>query len=145
MPMHSGRTLAFLGDAVWSLVVREYFVEHGHEKGKDLQKLTTSYVSAKAQASAYDYLHACNYFTSDEEEMFKRGRNANAGSVPHNTPVTTYRKSTGFEAMIGYLYLEHKQDRIIGIWDKVRTWKEENNGTIDIREERCETNSNESF
>ena len=55
MQMHTGRTLAFLGDAVWSLKVREYFVDKGYEKGKDLQKLSTDFVSAKAQASFYDY------------------------------------------------------------------------------------------
>ena len=125
MQMHTGRTLAFLGDAVWSLKVREYFVDKGYEKGKDLQKLSTDFVSAKAQASFYDYLHNEGLLTEEEEEHFKRGRNANAGTVPHNTPVQIYRKSTGFEAILGYLYLEKKQDRIDFIWDKVKTLKEE--------------------
>ena len=125
MQMHTGRTLAFLGDAVWSLKVRECFVDKGYEKGKDLQKLSTDFVSAKAQASFYDYLHNEGLLTEEEEEYFKRGRNANAGTVPHNTPVQIYRKSTGFEAILGYLYLEKKQDRIDFIWDKVKTLKEE--------------------
>lgn len=125
MQMHTGRTLAFLGDAVWSLKVREYFVDKGYEKGKDLQKLSTDFVSAKAQASFYDYLHNEGLLTEEEEEYFKRGRNANAGTVPHSTPVQIYRKSTGFEAILGYLYLEKKQDRIDFIWDKVKTLKEE--------------------
>ena len=125
MQMHTGRTLAFLGDAVWSLKVREYFVDKGYEKGKDLQKLSTDFVSAKAQACFYDYLHNEGLLTEKEEEYFKRGRNANAGTVPHNTPVQIYRKSTGFEAILGYLYLEKKQDRIDFIWDKVKTLKEE--------------------
>lgn len=125
MQMHTGRTLAFLGDAVWSLKVREYFVDKGYEKGKDLQKLSTDFVSAKAQAFFYDYLHNEGLLTEEEEEYFKRGRNANAGTVPHNTPVQIYRKSTGFEAILGYLFLEKKQDRIDFIWDKVKTLKEE--------------------
>ena len=125
MQMHTGRTLAFLGDAVWSLKVREYFVDKGYEKGKDLQKLSTDFVSAKAQASFYDYLHNEGLLTEEEEEYFKRGRNANAGTVPHNTPGQIYRKSTGFVAILGYLYLEKKQDRIDFIWDKVKTLKEE--------------------
>lgn len=125
MLMHTGRTLAFLGDAVWSLKIREYIVGKGFEKGKDLQKLSTTYVSAKAQASFYDYLHENNLLTEEEEAIYKRGRNANAGSVPHNTPVPIYRKSTGFEAILGYLYLEHKDDRIDTIWEQVKTYKED--------------------
>ena len=121
----SGRTLAFLGDAVWSLMVRTYLIECGFGKGKDLQKLSVGYVSAKAQASFYDALHEEGILNKEEEDWFKRGRNANAGTVPHNTPVGIYRKSTGFEAMIGTLYLEQKGDRIGMIWDKVRTLKED--------------------
>ena len=74
MQMHTGRTLAFLGDAVWSLKVREYFVDKGYEKGKDLQKLSTDFVSAKAQAFFYDYLHNEGLLTEEEEKYFKRGR-----------------------------------------------------------------------
>lgn len=117
----NGRTLAFLGDAVWSLAVRNYLVEEGQGKGKALQQLSISYVSAKAQAKFYHALHEENFFTDEEEATFKRGRNGNTGSVPHSTDVMTYRTSTGFEAILGTLYLENKQERIRQIWDKVRT------------------------
>ena len=117
----SGRTLAYLGDAVWSLLVRKTLIDQGEGIGKDLQKKTIHYVSAKAQASFYDALHEKQFFTEQEEEYFKRGRNANAGTVPKNTPVSTYRKSTGFEAIIGALELEQKQDRIEQIWEHIRT------------------------
>lgn len=121
----TGRTLAFLGDAVWSLLVREYLIEKGYGRGDDLQKHTVYFVSAKAQANFYDALHAESFFTEKEEEIYKRGRNANAGSVPRNTAVVAYRKSTGFEAIIGALQMEHNLERIQEIWDKVKTLREE--------------------
>lgn len=119
----SGRTLAFLGDAVWSLLVRSALIEDGEGKGKTLQKKSISYVSAKAQSAFYEALHEENFFTEAEEDNYHRGRNADAGSVPKNTDVQTYRMSTGFEALLGALYLEGKQERIQEIWDKVRTLK----------------------
>ena len=117
----SGRTLAFLGDAVWSLAVRNYLVEEGKNKGTQLQKLSISYVNAKAQAAFYEALHEEGFFTAEEEETYHRGRNGNAGTVPHNTDVGTYRMSTGFEAILGALYLEKKEERIREIWTKVRS------------------------
>ena len=119
----SGRTLAFLGDAVWSLKVREWLVEERKGGGNRLQKESTRYVSAKAQADFYGQLHEEGFFTEEEEETFRRGRNGNAGTVPHNTDVGTYRISTGFEAILGALYLENNESRIGEIWDKVRTLK----------------------
>ncbi len=115
----SGRTLAFLGDAVWSLLVREYLVVNGEGKGKKLQKDSIAYVSAKAQASFYTALHNQQFFTEEEEEVFHRGRNANDGATPKNTDVQTYRISTGFEAILGALHLEGKQDRIHDIFNEV--------------------------
>ena len=117
----SGRTLAFLGDAVWSLAVRNYLVEEGKNRGDQLQKLSIRYVSAKAQASFYQQLHDEGFFTEAEEATYRRGRNGNAGSVPHNTDVGTYRMSTGFEAVLGALYLEKNEERIKEIWQKVRS------------------------
>ena len=119
----SGRTLALLGDAVWSLLVRSALIEDGEGKGKTLQKKSISYVSAKAQSAFYDKLHEENFFTEAEEDIYHRGRNSDAGAVPKNTDAQTYRMSTGFEAVLGALYLEGKQERIQEIWDKVRTLK----------------------
>ena len=115
----SGRTLAFLGDAAWSLIVREYLVESGDSRGKDLQKHSTEFVSAKAQAEFYAELHEEGFFTDEEEDLYRRGRNASAGSVPNHTNVQTYRMSTGFEALIGGLQLEKKQDRIREIFTRI--------------------------
>ena len=119
----SGRTLAFLGDAVWSLLIRTYLVENGHGRGDDLQKQSVAYVSAKAQAGFYDMLHGEHFLNEEEENWFRHGRNSSIGSVPKNTATAVYRKSTGFEAMIGALELEEKRDRIEEIWDRIRTLK----------------------
>lgn len=119
----SGRTLAFLGDAVWSLLVRNSLIESGEVKGKNLQKKSITYVSAKAQSAFYQALHEEGFFTEKEEDIYHRGRNSDAGQVPKNTDAQTYRMSTGFEAILGALYLEKQQERIETIWDKVRTLK----------------------
>ncbi|NCB32346.1 MAG: Mini-ribonuclease 3 [Erysipelotrichia bacterium] len=117
----SGRALAFLGDAVWSLLVREDLIRQGYSNGKVLQKKSVEQVNAKAQARAYDALHQEGFFTEEEEQIFKRGRNDSAGTVPRSTPAPIYRKSTGFEAIIGALQLMENSERIQTIWDKVRT------------------------
>ena len=119
----SGRTLAFLGDAVWSLYVRYDLIESGQGKGTELQKKRISYVSAKAQAALYDRLHEEGFFTEEEEDTYHRGRNGNAGTVPNNTDPQTYRMSTGFEAILGMLYMEGKEDRIREIFQKAKEMK----------------------
>lgn len=116
----SGRTLAFLGDAVWSLAVRKYLLEKGEGKGKELQKQSISYVSAKSQAHFYQVMHEQNFLSEEEEAIFRRGRNGNSGAVPKNTDVLTYRASTGFEAILGALELEGKQDRIRQLFEKAQ-------------------------
>lgn len=121
----SGRTLAFLGDAVWSLVVREYLIKKGEGKGKMLQKESISFVSAKAQASFYESLHQSNFFSEEEEEIFHRGRNSNTGAVPKNTDVQVYRMSTGFEALIGALHLRSQDERIQEIFKEALKLKGE--------------------
>lgn len=115
----SGRTLAFVGDAVWSLLVRRELVKSGQGKGKKLQDLAVHFVSAKAQASFYDLLHEEGFFEEEEEEWYHRGRNSSTGTVPKNTPVQIYRKSSGFEAIIGGLELRENWARIEQIWHKV--------------------------
>lgn len=119
----SGSTLAYLGDAVWSLLIREYLIEKGYQKPKDLQERSVRFVSAKAQAKFYYFLEE-DFFTEEEKEIFKRGRNFKGDSVPKNTDVSTYRVSTGFEAVIGYWHILAKKDRLMTAWEKIRTLME---------------------
>lgn len=121
----SGSTLAYLGDAVYSLLVREYLIEKGYGKAKDLQRESVRYVSAKAQAQVYHKLENEGFFTEDELEIYRRGRNFKSHSIPKNTDVQTYRSSTGIEAVIGYWHLEQNETRLRQFWDKVRTLMEE--------------------
>lgn len=121
----SGRTLAFLGDAVWSLAVRRYLLEKGEGKGKTLQKESIRYVSAKAQAAFYEKMHEEGFLSEEEEAVFRRGRNANNGAVPKNTDVIIYRMSTGFEAVLGALELMDREDRIHEIFLKAQSIVEE--------------------
>ncbi len=120
----SGSTLAYLGDAVWSLKVREYLIEKGYARAKDLQTKSVKFVSAKSQAIFYYKLEEENFFTEQELDIFKRGRNFKSDSVPKNTDVATYRVSTGFEAVLGYWFMEKMMDRIDLCWDKVKTMVE---------------------
>lgn len=118
---YSGRTLAFLGDAVWSLEVRNSLLRQGQGQGKVLQQKSIQYVSAKAQAKFYTVLHEESFFSEQEEAWYRLGRNGHSGSVPKNTDVQTYRMSTGFEAILGALFLFGNETRIRQIWDKVGT------------------------
>lgn len=113
-------SLAYIGDAHMSLYVREYLLSLGYQKPKDLQVKSTHYVSAKAQAYYVSKLMGNAFFTDQELEIIKRGRNASTVTKAKNADVMTYRLSTGFEALWGYLYLTHEIDRINEIWEVVK-------------------------
>lgn len=114
---HSGNVLAFIGDAVLSLQVREHLVALGLSKTKQLQETSTQYVSARAQAGFVDYLLSENVLTDTEMLIFKRGRNAKSASMAKNAEVKDYRMSTGLEALWGYLYLNHEHERLNSLWE----------------------------
>ncbi len=118
----TGSTLAYLGDAVWSLLVREYLIEQGLTKAKDLQVNSINYVSAKSQVRIFRHFEELNYFDEKDLEIYKRGRNFKSDSIPKNTDVKTYRASTGFEALIGYWYIEKKETKLTVFWEDVKTW-----------------------
>ena len=116
--------LAFIGDAVMSLKMREYVLSLGYAKPNDFQRLTVKFVSAKAQAEFMTTLTEQGFFTEEELAVFKRGRNAKSLTVPKNTDVLTYKVSTGFEALIGYLYLSEQLDRVEEIFDRIKEMRE---------------------
>lgn len=112
--------LAFLGDAVYELILREYAVEHYKGNVDSLNKKKTEYSKAKTQARMVDILlgkaegSEC-ILTEEEQTVLRRGRNAKSVSLPKSCTPSEYRKATGFEALIGYLYLMDQKERITEI------------------------------
>ena len=104
------KTLAYIGDVVYELYIREHVISNSREQVNKLHKKTIKYVSAKAQARIVECLS--DEFTEQEKDIIRRGRNAEANTVPKNTDVITYKIATGFEALIGYLHLLKDQERL---------------------------------
>lgn len=103
-------TLAFVGDAVYSLFVREREVLKADGKLALMQKRTSATVSARGQSELLLKLE--DKFTETEADVFRRGRNAKKSTRSKNASVADYNRSTGFEAVLGYLYLSGQYDRI---------------------------------
>lgn len=103
------QVLALLGDAVYSLYIREELIKKGISDSNKLQKLLTEYVSAKGEVKTLNYLLDNNLLTKEEQEIVKRGRNYKNNNHPKNTDIITYKLSTGFEALLGELYLNNKE------------------------------------
>jgi len=114
----NGVALAYMGDASYEVIVRRHLIAEGLAKPNHLQKKATHYVSAKAQAALISLMEQDGILSDDEWSMFKRGRNAKSYTHAKNTDVVTYRISTGFEALMGYLALSGRQDRVdeLGQW-----------------------------
>ena len=105
-------TMAYLGDAIYELRIREYLINKGIVYVDDLQKKEVDYVSAKDQAKVLDNLINNNILTTKELDIVKRGRNYKRNYHPKNTDIITYKMSTGLEALIGYLYINNNIDRL---------------------------------
>lgn len=121
----NGLSLAYLGDAVFELYIREYLLNSGYQKVKVLNKKCVEYTSGKSQSIFLFYLIDDKILSDDEIAIYKRGRNSHIGSVRKNIDIETYLAATGFEALIGYLYLTNK-DRLNFIINLIIKWKEEN-------------------
>lgn len=114
--MLSPLQLAYIGDAVYGLLVRTYLLQKKLPVNK-LHKSTTEYVKAKAQANI---VHALEEDLSEEEQMIvKKGRNAKSNTIPKNANMIDYKYATGFEALIGYLYLQRRDARITEIFEMI--------------------------
>lgn len=112
----SGNVLAFIGDAVLTLQVREYLVQCGITNLGKLQTLSTRFVSANAQAEYMMALLEAGDLSDEELAIYKRGRNAKSHSVAKNADVVAYRVATGFEALWGYLHLTKNEQRLSELW-----------------------------
>ncbi len=108
-----GLTLAYVGDCVFEIVVRSTLVEQGLNHVSDLNKIATGIVSAKAQAAFMKTIEET--LEPDEKDAYRRGKNANSTSIPKSATRVEYHTATGFEALMGYLFLEGKTDRILEI------------------------------
>lgn len=100
--------LAYLGDAVYELMVREYLINKGISKVKNLQEESLNYVSATSQRRILEDLENKNILTPNEKDIILRGRNASS-HPSKSTDIVTYHKATGFECLIGYLYLNDQK------------------------------------
>lgn len=104
--------LAYMGDAVYEVYVRQHLIETGGVKPHLLHRAAVEFVSAKSQARVLFYWQEESTLTPEEEAVVRRGRNAKSGTVPKNTDIQTYRYSTAFEALLGYLYLSGEAGRL---------------------------------
>ncbi len=110
--------LAYMGDAVYEVHVRQHLLEIGQVKPHKLHLEATRFVSAKAQCETVHILMNKDRLTAEEVVILKRGRNAKSGTVPKNTSVTTYKYATGFEALLGHLYLSGQETRLMEIMNQ---------------------------
>lgn len=117
----SSLVLAFMGDAVIETYVRDAVISGGKAKIHALHEQTVGYVSARAQSAFLHELIDQDFLTDSELDIVRHGRNAKSHSVPRNTDVQTYNFSTGFEALMGYLHFQNKQERIDAIMSKMFT------------------------
>ncbi|HER3997603.1 TPA: Mini-ribonuclease 3 [Streptococcus pyogenes] len=108
----NGIALAFEGDAVYSYYVRRHLIFQGKTKPSQLHRLATRYVSAKAQANLIQAMLEAQLLTEKEEDIYKRGRNTNSRTKAKNADIITYRMSTGFEAIMGYLDMMGQKERL---------------------------------
>jgi len=108
--MKNTLAIAYLGDAVYELFIREHLINSGIKDVNDLQKMSLDFVSAKSQRLHLERLLNDNFLTEEEIDLVKHGRNIK-GRKNKNSDIITYRLSTGLEYLCGYLYLNNKKNR----------------------------------
>ena len=108
----NGIALAFEGDAVYSMYIRRHLIFQGLTKPNQLHREATKFVSAKAQANLISLMLEEGILTEKEEDIYKRGRNANSHTKAKTTDIVTYRMSPGFEAVMGYLHMTEDIERL---------------------------------
>ena len=116
-PEDAGRlsplVLAYVGDTVYELFVRTLVIGRGNAPVHKLHKQSVDFVKAKSQS---DVIHKLlERLTAEEQDIVRRGRNAKSGTIPKNADVTEYKYATGFETLLGYLYLKREFGRLLEI------------------------------
>lgn len=102
--------LAYMGDAVFELLIRQYILSKPNHKSHHMHQEATSYVSAKAQRQWLDKW--LPHLTEEEADIVRRGRNTKSGTPPKNADMIDYRHATAFECLVGYLYFEQRIERL---------------------------------
>lgn len=110
---YSPLSLAFIGDCVYDLVIKSLIIRKGNRPVNVMQKETSRLVQASAQSAMMRVMQ--EHLTEEEHAVYRRGRNAKSVSPAKNQSITDYRRATGFEALIGYLYLKKKYRRIVDL------------------------------
>ena len=108
---YSPLTLAYIGDAIYEIVIRTMVVSRGNMQVNKLHKKSSNLVKAQTQAEMAK--HITDNLDDKELSVYKRGRNAKSFTKAKNASVIDYRMATGFEALMGYLYISHKSDRMM--------------------------------
>ena len=114
---YSAYSFSFIGDAVFTLAVRKFFVDHHYQSSASLQRLCNGYNSAAGQTKVFRRLESDGFFTQEELEVYKKGRN-HISHIPKNGDLATYECASGLEAVCGYLYLTN-QKRLNDFFEKV--------------------------
>lgn len=112
----SALALAYVGDAVFEMLVRTKVLSWGNAPVNGLNKKARGIVNAKAQSDMYFRIE--EFLTDEEKGVFRRGRNAKSHTVPKNADIMDYRHATGLESLFGYLYLCGNMERAIELFDK---------------------------
>lgn len=113
---YSPLTLAYLGDAVYELVVRTALVEKGNCPVNRLNKMASDLVKASAQSQMAARIES--ELTEEEAAVYRRGRNAHSPTMAKHATMGDYRRATGVEALVGYLYLKGDMERVLELMDK---------------------------
>ena len=108
---YSPLTLAYIGDSIYDLIIKSLVVNEGNRPVKELHRQASRFVQASAQSRMMRVLQ--EELSEEEHGVYKRGRNAKSVSPAKNQSVTDYRRATGFEALMGYLYLKKEWKRML--------------------------------
>ena len=108
---YSPLTLAYIGDGIYDLVIRSVVVAGGNTRAGELHRRTSQIVKAHTQAELMELM--LPLLTEEEADIYRRGRNAKSPTMAKNATMADYRKATGFEALMGYLYLTDRFERLV--------------------------------
>ena len=110
---YSPLVLAYIGDCVFDLIIKSKMINKGNNKVHKLHEMTSTYVQASAQSFMMRAMQ--EHLTETEHAVYRRGRNAKSVSPAKNQSITDYRRATGFEALLGYLYLNKEYKRLVDL------------------------------